>query len=54
MIFRAELPTPDVVIVRHAGGKVTVVAHPAVPDSTVAIAAAAELDDLDGGTDLTP
>lgn len=36
LIVRAHLPTPDIVIVQHPGGELTVIADPAVPDQRVA------------------
>lgn len=35
LIVRAELPTPDVVVIRHASGKVTVFADTSLPDETI-------------------
>lgn len=35
VILWAELPTPDVVVVQHVGGAVTVVADPGVPRTLV-------------------
>ena len=40
LIVRAEMPTPDIIIVQHPGGELTVIADPAVPDERVERAAA--------------
>lgn len=35
LIVRAEMETPDIIIVQHPGGELTVIAHPSVPDDQV-------------------
>lgn len=41
LIVRAELRTPDIVLVRHPGGQLTIIADTTIPDATVEFVAAA-------------
>lgn len=47
IIVWADLPTPDVVVVRHEGGAMTVIADPAVPRAIVVKVASWDVDILD-------
>lgn len=52
LIVRVELPTPDIVVIRHRDGELTVLADPSVPEDHVRQVAASNATAMTHGVRL--